>query len=149
MKVTVAQQKAIDYNALQARFLDGKFTHRFIKEVYLYPKEDSLGWDMAFEEQGASVRITADDGTPLLKDRCIMVLIEPTLGNNYPTLLRKLKRMHHSMYKHHEQIFALLFKDFTADGVTLEQVQEMFSDSGVRLASVADVEARTIDPSAE
>ena len=94
-----------------------------------------------FEEYGWDVRINAtlNKGDPeRLQDLEIKIAIEikPAIGDDYPAVLRQIK----SNIYNSRTYFVLIYEEFTANGVSVEQVTEIFKRSGIHMISIATLD---------
>ncbi len=97
--------------------------------------------DTEFEESGWDVRVNAKviNGDPeKLSDLPIKVFIEikPGIGDDYPSVLRQIK----GNIAGSKSIYALVYNEFTAIGVTLEQVRRIFRQSNIYMISFAELD---------
>jgi hypothetical protein len=116
-----------EHNALQAMFLDNRIALALI--VAFYP-EDSSQWRrdnvrVEFEYRGIDVIING----------CIGIELKPTLGDDYPAVMRKMNSRRITDKN------ALVIGAYTGIGATLDQVRRMFAASGIRVLMVSEIEA--------
>ncbi len=73
-----------------------------------------------------------------LSDLPIKVFIEikPGIGDDYPSVLRQIK----GNIAGSKSIYALVYNEFTAIGVTLEQVRRIFRQSNIYMISFAELD---------
>lgn len=90
---------------------------------------------VAFEQRGVDARInwgfleTISDYHP---DRFFNVEIKPTLGDDYPSVMRQMQRL---------QCQILLIETYTGLGVPLPLLRQMFTANSTQLITLADAEA--------
>lgn len=99
--------------------------------------------NIEFEENGWDVRIHAalPYGNPeQMKDLEINISVEikPTIGDDYPSVLRQIK----SNISGSKSYYALVYNDFTASGVTLDQVRRIFKQSGIDMISYDELDTK-------
>jgi hypothetical protein len=66
------------------------------------------------------------------RQQCVCVELKPTIGDDYPVMLRQMHRL---------EVRTAVFGNCTASGVTEAQIRAMFTANGYRLISVAEIEA--------
>lgn len=96
-----------------------------------------------FEENGWDVRINAvmPYGNPeKLEDLEIKISVEikPTVGDDYPSILRQIK----SNMTGSKSFYVLIYNEFTANGVTMDQVRRIFMQSGIIMVSYAELDKK-------
>lgn len=98
-----------------------------------------------FEQDGWDVIIQSDDGS--CRDNCvafkdcyintykIAVEIKPSLGDDYPSVLRQMKRtLIHPDYQ------CLVYNSFNAKGATIDQLKSVFASSEFKVFSFDEIE---------
>jgi len=129
MKENVYIKNGIEYNA----FNDPLF---IIGKVF-----EQDGWDVIIQTDDANTNSTYCRGDCLAYNDCdikmnkIAVEIKPTLGDNYPAILRQMK-----MAKIHPDFQCLVYESFNASNVTLDQIKESFSSSDFKIFSFTEIE---------
>jgi uncharacterized protein (DUF3820 family) len=116
-----------EHNALQVLFLNKEFCVRFVRRAYpawqLIKIEDT-----SFEVRGADVEIRvlirakADDGSPLHWPESIRVEIKPTVSDDYPAVLRQMRRA---------ETKVLFLEQYTGKGATREQFVQTFKTANI------------------
>lgn len=103
-----------------------------------------------FEENGWDVRINAvlpygnAEKSEDLEIK-ISVEIKPAVGDDYPSILRQIK----SNMCGSKSFYVLIYNEFTANGVTLDQVTRIFKQSGIDMVSYAELDRKRIEGLAE
>lgn len=112
-----------EHNVLQAKFLDAAWVQRFIR---CYTTNPMTAKYTAFEVEGADVALTLRDEKGWLP--CVYVECKPTLGDDYPAVLRKMKARAMSPKGFSSKVVyqALVVGSYTGVGATLDQVQLIF-----------------------
>jgi len=129
-----------EHNALQARFLDDGF-QRAVLAILGY-RENDAALSVEFEDQGWDVRLVGRLELSSTRDEiverlcCALIEIKPSLGDDYPAVLRDMKIRRRWGDKR-----VLVFDQFTAIGATVDQVRAIFSASGFAVISLAEIEA--------
>lgn len=113
-----------------------KILEEFIKEDGRTFKEsikivnrcfESCGWDVSFRAEFTIGNET--DGI------WIAVEIKPSIGDDYPAILRQMKSNAKRFWKNYEyeggtQYYILVFQQCTAIGATLDNIKKIFNESG-------------------
>ena len=104
---------------------------------------ESGGWDVIYTvENGAECRYEVDAYSDRFISfggaREVHVEIKPSIGDDFPAVLRQVLS-HRRSYCSHERLCVLLVDSFCGEGATLLQVREIFARSGIRLVMLADV----------
>lgn len=97
-----------------------------------------------FEVRGWDVVLDASLSMPrweIRRDTQIYIEIKPSLGDDFPAVLRQMKANKIEVYDH-SQIYLLMIDQFTAEGAKIEQVQQMFATENFGLVSFAAIENR-------
>lgn len=164
-----------EHNAIQVLFLEEEFCLRFLSaylrmyrhgdflhsEYSAYPRFECKGIDVLIDyvvfrshsfgsyekeigewfnagREGIRRFCIKDALHECSRDESCAIEIKPSLGDDFPSVLRQAIRM--------EQGFrCVVFRDFVATSVTLEQVRAMFKSSGVLLFSLAEIQQAEID----
>jgi hypothetical protein len=114
------------------------------------------GWDVFLESRTAHVWMTNDElegkeATSFLGhirrelgrvERSIGVELKPTVGDDYPTVLRQILKRRGM----HVNEYVLIADVFNGKGATLEQVRKMFSESGVTLILFSELSEAVLKP---
>lgn len=129
MKENVYIKNGIEYNG----FNDPLF---IIGKVF-----EQDGWDLIIQTDDANTNSSYCRGDFLAYNDCdikmnkIAVEIKPTLGDNYPAILRQMK-----MAKTHPDFQCLVYESFNATNVTLDQIKEIFSSFDFKIFSFIEIE---------
>ena len=96
-----------------------------------------------FEVEGWDVKINASikaGDISLMEDLHISCFVEikPTLGDDFPSVLRQMKA--NMPYMSEKRLFVLVYREFAASSVTEEQVKSIFAKSGFAAASFEELE---------
>jgi hypothetical protein len=102
-----------------------------------------------FEVNGWDVKILAcaKDAAPRNgyggghAETCAYVEIKPSLGDDYPAVLRQMKTNARGGGLYSWDRGVLVFDQFAAVGATLDQVRAIFRASGFMMLSIADIDA--------
>jgi hypothetical protein len=132
-----------EHNAMQARFLDPAYCAALA--IALKPGVRGL-YNARFEDiTDVRFRATWGDGI-----RELWVELKPSLGDDYPAVIRQVKAQQQRAEKtrgafHSPPVWIVLAGQFSAQGVTLDLARAMFSQSGLWLVLAADVDAQLED----
>jgi hypothetical protein len=141
-----------EHNALQARFLDDDFCARCYWAAGRRGNTHSVLSGVSadkFEYNGIDVILAASYwrwSPPVWEEyyQGVSVEIKPTLGDEYPAVLRQALRLYQPQWGELNFIVRgtiVCFETFTARGATLAQVKTIFERSDITLVSFADIEA--------
>lgn len=147
-------QDSPEHNAMQAKFLDDGYRSRFLD---LLGKSAPFPVSVNFEVWREQVDVTLDmdsgvvDGGAFSDDIwvwgfIVAIEIKPTIGDDFPTILRQTKTKIDSQERWRENLraegkmlrpvaWAVAYERFTAATVTVEQVAAMFAP--IKLVCVA------------
>jgi hypothetical protein len=113
------------------------------------PPRDCMA-EIEFEVRGWDAAVILHFHLGDLKDRFTeryAVEAKPALGDEYPAVLRQIKHHGHPWEHPGDRVpRVLLVERLTAAGATKEQIEAIFSASGIQLVMLADVEAVTDSP---
>lgn len=154
-----------EHNAIQVRFLDETFRlacvlsdERFLsvaKEMIRRNSSSALCdgkilTTVKFEQRGVDVSITVgfgdeypayfDETTCTMRIYPMNVEIKPTLGDDFPSVMRQMARLRCS---------TLVIGDYTGRAVSVPQLRQMFGANGHTLLFVRDIEAEFANARAE
>jgi hypothetical protein len=118
-----------EHNALQALFVNADFAERFVTHVYGKEKPKLRG--VAFEERGYDVSISLCTG------QTIHVECKPSVGDDYPAILRQMKA-HAVSWENH--VLLIGKGGYIGAAVPLEQVRAIFKSRGVDIVLLADLQ---------
>lgn len=128
-----------EHNKLQARLLDEKFTTRLINSAV--PTLKITGVRVSFESNGldASVLVAYDyydeNDKPWRTQQIFVVEAKPTIGDDYPTILRQIKRAASSFDKQ----YILLYGEYCGAGVDEETFRKIFVNEQITPIRLSDV----------
>lgn len=96
-----------------------------------------------FEVEGWDVKINASiiaGNISSMEDLRISCFVEikPTLGDDFPSVLRQMKA--NMPYMSEKRLFVLVYNQFTASSVTEDQVKSIFAKSGFSVTSFEELE---------
>jgi len=140
-------QDSPEHNQMQAQFLDDEFTLRLSRVLAAgdgSPLQDAEAIvNRRFEVQGWDVAFFTQDPTHWKPSRSIAVECKPDLGDDYPNVLRQISRYpafdmwgsYHISTRHK----CVLVRRARFEGVTWDQVSDIFAASGVRLVREAEL----------
>jgi len=97
----------------------------------------------AFEDAGWDVVIYANvDKHGLAGEQLTLVELKPSLGDDYPAVLRQMKANSRNIprYGDNPSHKVLIFDQFAASGAALDQVRGIFKASGCTLLALREVE---------
>lgn len=97
----------------------------------------------AFEAQGWDVVLEANlrfDDWGINESLRAYVEIKPSLGDDFPAVLRQMKANRAEVYET-PHAYVLVIDEFTATGATLSQVNQMFMTAGFAVFRLARIEA--------
>lgn len=115
------------HNAMQAKFLDIAF-RRAVALAIRFSRE--IDEDVHFERV-ADVLFSG-----------IAVEIKPSLGDDYPAVLRQMRNQRRGPEAYFARVWILLVGEYTGTGATLEQVRQVFAASGIKVVLAAEIEAK-------
>jgi hypothetical protein len=73
------------------------------------------------------------------------VEIKPSIGDDYPGILRQMKGQGQSArFRGIEGVCVLLYGKFEARGATLDQVKKIFAEAGIRMVCLNEVHPRQL-----
>lgn len=163
-----------EHNAIQALFLDDELCKKLLSTVFNVRNSKHMlrGFvSKTFEFHGIDVFIKFSRFSPskyleyvswckrsnrkadssciesATDEGCCGVEIKPSIGDDFPSILRQCRGMFGGSLFHliGGKISCVVFRDFTATNVTIDQVREMFKHSDVILISLAEIEQAGID----
>lgn len=133
-----------DKNYSNQAFYDAQF---YLRESKKYIDSNcDLSFSVEFEHHGWDVFIFIRGcflfcGFPEYNDiDRAFVEVKPQVGDDYPSVLRQMKAnmKGRTIYDYNP---VLLYSDFTATGITLEEMKKIFASSGIRVVCIHDVES--------
>lgn len=164
------------HNAMQARFMDGVFCSAFStsisknrndvecfsctrnmlardvdqNDVLIKTSGLVLGKAISFEWYGFDVlvcsSIVCGDCFSVSSEKNVAVEIKPTMGDEYPAVLRQIKTAcsvvnsrRAGSYSRVTEL-ALVVGDFRSSVISLQQAKDYFITSGVKLVTIKDIE---------
>jgi hypothetical protein len=131
-----------EHNALQARFLDGQLCRKLFRAVIDSADKD-IKISTDFEVHGWDVLIRAgfpDGSHKYILDRNFYIEIKPSLGDDYPAILRQMKANWRHTSEGWGRYGVLVFDQFTAAGASLDQVRAIFAAAGFRVLALGEIE---------
>lgn len=132
-----------EHNAMQVKFLDKIYLENFTKYSFSFFTPDSSFEkyeykqlkieDIDFEPIcGGDIKIVISHDTNYLI-RCNMIVeLKPVIGDDYPSILRSIKRVKYGKK-------CILFKRFECEGATLDQVKATFGTCGILLIQESEL----------
>lgn len=159
-----------EHNKLQARFLDESFRVKTLRLVgicndsgYLPFRQGTKvcniefeveGWDVELKLRGPEFkRVRGVSGALVYWGGhfpTVYCELKPSVGDDFPTVLRQMKvnrkRLHDAGpgYMHCNDVCCLVYGGYTGTGVTEEQMREMISESGFRVARFDEIDAVSV-----
>ena len=136
------------HNALQSRFLDPWFRARFFELVHAKaaPGEAATA---EFEVEGFDVSVTGKARDTEVWSSTIYVEIKPTVGDDYPAVLRQMKAARErprvafygsrTIREDVSRNVVLLLEEYTGVGATCEQFIEIFEASGIKVIFLDEI----------
>lgn len=125
-----------EHNAMQIKFLDRDYRFKFVFAAFSgYVRAIKNTGEPSFEVNGRDVEFIANVHLDDSKSWCSWVLsveIKPTVGDDYPSVLRQIKRT---------KCEYLLIRSYTGTGATRDQFIQFFQTQGVRVVFESDVDA--------
>jgi hypothetical protein len=121
---TVFEENGIEY------IIDGDCPLFEIEKLF---EED--GWDVIIQSKSYACEDCLAYKDCHINTNKIAIEIKPTLGDKYPDYLRQMKNA-----RTHPDFQCLIYDNFNATTVTLEQIKETFSLSGFKVFSFAEIE---------
>lgn len=83
-----------------------------------------------------------------IKSHDIGIELKPTIGDDYPAVIRQVQSMQRRIagltYGNRAKA-AVVFREFNAEGVTLDEARQMFGHSNIALIALADIQALAKD----
>lgn len=137
-----------EHNALQIKFLDPDFCLRFVRHLKPRYLAGAETLHVGFETEGFDVTVggsvvaeRAEPGKDLvvLYECHYAIEVKPTVGDDYPAILRKMKGVGARQYRS----LVLFLEEYTGVGATREQFVAIF-----KLERIAVVFASDLAPSA-
>ena len=132
-----------EHNALQIKFLDENFQLAFLK--FLDSRcPSNVKKSVRFEEHGFDVHVSAylegpiPEGRiagPILYDAGYSIEIKPTIGDDYPAILRKMKLAENQHYTNRKPV--LLVGEYVGVGATKEQFVAFFKAASIGVVFLA------------
>lgn len=120
-----------EHNAMQIKFLSQEYRQKFACEIFweLMPCTDAP----EFEKDGIDVCFSPNP----YRMTTICVEIKPTVGDDYPAILRQVKR-----YKKNNPLatFVLLVREYTGSGASESEFTHFFLSQGVEVVFESEVE---------
>ena len=137
----------MNYNALQARFLERDFRAR-VAEIAFFT-EQKLNLKVQFEHNGFPVSIQdviTTYSSRRVPRRWAFIEIVPELGEDYPKVLEQLRKKKKKVWDlaaldRRGPKVCLLAEKWVGTSVTQEQVEAMFRASGFDVIFVEEVES--------
>jgi hypothetical protein len=111
-------------------YIDGDCPLFEIEKLF---KQD--GWDVIIQSKNYTCEDCLAYKDCHINTDKIAIEIKPTLGDKYPDYLRQMKNA-----RTHPDFQCLIYENFTATSVTLEQIKEIFKISGFNVFSFAEIE---------
>lgn len=93
----------------------------------------SVGWGKAHREFDVT------------HDLQIYIEIKPSMGDDYPAVLRQMKRQQQQLESRWNTIWCLLIDQFASQAVTLEQVRKIFERDEIRIVVMQDIRDHLIN----
>jgi hypothetical protein len=129
-------------NKTPAELLDNK--KKFIEtKEYLLSHNSTFRVNKKFENGGWDVDLSFYYDVPNywrfgddLRDFNISIEIKPSLGDDYPVILRQMKAVSNRI----SSTKCLVYDKFNATGATIEEVKEIFATAHFRVLSLSDIE---------
>lgn len=127
-----------EHNKLQARLLDDIFTTNLIKIAS--PAMDVTAVHVSFEDSGldAGIRVHYNfidsDGKIWHTDQQFVIEVKPTIGDDYPTVLRQIKRAVSSFKR-----YILLYGEYVGGGVDEETFRRIFLNEHITPVRLSDL----------
>jgi hypothetical protein len=112
-----------EHNSLQVLFLDDTFCSQFVRR--LYSDFEIIEINKSFEIRGADVELTMSVRYPEYGRCCgptIRVEIKPAVGDDYPAVLRQMRRAESTV---------LFLEEYTGRGATREQFIQTFKTANI------------------
>lgn len=113
----------------------------------VYAPEFETESDVAFLAEFKLPKIDWLDWQPVTERRTLMVEIKPDLGDDFPAVLRQIKRQqalraeNHNSYGSDADVWTLLVGRYDGGGATLAQVRQVFKASGINVVLADEIEA--------
>jgi len=131
-----------EHNEIQIKFLDNDFTLKlsYLLEPRLFdgtklPKSSKPVFESGYD---VSYFISAAERQIYLK---IFIEIKPTIGDDFPSVLRQMKAsMPIREDSHAKNLYCLLLRDYVGEGATREQFIQFFQSQGYIVVFFDDVE---------
>jgi len=162
-----------EHNALQVRFLDFDFRTAFWDLINLkvewkqridnfqraYPNQEHKRfctlYQPKFEDYADVVfkvecGVNKSDGTPsharyTSEAHCLAIEIKPSMGDDYPAVLRQIKRQQITAQAQTDwPKWFLLLEKFSSNAVTLAQVRKIFANDQITIVLMSDVRERLL-----
>jgi hypothetical protein len=107
--------------------------------LYSAPQFEEIS-DVTFQ---VTPSIGLDDLTQRGNTYVVMIEIKPSMGDDYPVVLRQMKRQR-SSGSNYDRRWILLVDQFASQSVTLDQVRAVFTQDQIRLVMMTDVRDRLV-----
>lgn len=123
-----------EHNTLQARFFDNEFCLALFRIAFRVDGRVSSVSDRVFEPTcGGDVLFRIDPIREYVLAEC-----KPDLGDDYPAVLRQMKRSHgHPSVR----MFCLLVRSFRSDAIDNDQLRLFFKSSNIAVIFESEVDA--------
>jgi hypothetical protein len=144
-----------EHNKLQALFLNDDFLKNFTKLV-LNPDLTYEVRKVEFECRGfdAVIQVRIDDATGLHTEILIHVEIKPSVGDDYPAVLRQIGRARAGKFDSYRRWLerpaehcVLLIDAYVGAGVTEEEFIQIFGANRIKIVKLGNVTAPAKPPS--
>lgn len=127
-----------EHNAMQARFLDEEYGQALIRQLLNAKNEKwfSNAHLVGFEKAGTDVLISTHE-------YAVCVEIKPTVGDDYPAILRQIKRLGRTAkidYTEYDRFNVLFVGSYTGVGATKEQFVQIFKLSDITVIFADDLD---------
>lgn len=134
----VAPSDTPEHNRLQARLLDDAFTIGMIKQASPVLNVTKVHVSLESDGLDASVLVNYDfedeDGKTWNSQQVFVVEAKPTIGDDYPTILRQIKRAFSLDRK-----YILLYGEYTGSGVDEATFRKIFTNERIAPVRVSDI----------
>jgi hypothetical protein len=151
LKALIASEDTPEHNGLQAKFLDDEFVRRFLRATLDRFDEcdqiEPLKVKVSFEVFGfdAWIDVRSQSEHYYLFD-IVAVEVKPTLGDDYPSVLRQIKSCIKRRITFNNRIVntwtekaVLIIGEFNSLAITYEQLVKFFASDDIKVIRFEDV----------
>jgi uncharacterized protein (DUF3820 family) len=117
-----------EHNSMQIRFLDCEFQHAVFKLTNPHFNHKIDDFRVKFEQRGIDVVLYADYG---LNSIYLPIELKPVMGEDYPSVMRQMKRLHADI---------LIIREYIGQVATEEQLRKMFAANNQMLIFEGEID---------